>query len=230
MSPPEVWGPPIWTLFHTLVEKVNEKYYHLIYQQLFNTIKQICAFLPCPECSNDATIFLSKIKIQNLNTKINFKNMLYLFHNHVNRKKNKPLFNFSNMNVYKNKNLVLVIKNFISVYNTKGNMRLLTESFQRQFVINNFRKWLIKNLPFFYENPQQNTKLNVDVPEIPKETETVTHKETETPIVTEMPTKIQEDDIISSTLDTENDELISDNKQIENIIAEEISNVNEIIS
>jgi hypothetical protein len=86
MSPPEVWGPPIWTLFHTLIERINEKYYHLIYQQLFNIIKQICNYLPCPECSTDATIFLSKIKIQNLNTKSNFKNMMYLFHNYVNKK------------------------------------------------------------------------------------------------------------------------------------------------
>ena len=61
MSPPEVWGPPIWTLFHTLVEKINERHHHLIYQQLFNIIKQICTYLPCPECSIDAVIFLSKV-------------------------------------------------------------------------------------------------------------------------------------------------------------------------
>jgi hypothetical protein len=67
MSPPEVWGPPIWTLFHTLIERINERYYHLIYQQLFNIIKQICTYLPCPECSTDAVIFLSKVKIQTLN-------------------------------------------------------------------------------------------------------------------------------------------------------------------
>ena len=154
MSPPEVWGPPIWTLFHTLIEKINEKYHHIIYQQLFNIIKQICTYLPCPECSTDAVIFLSKIKIQTLNTKVNFKNMIYLFHNYVNKKKHKPLFNYTNINIYKGKNLVNVIKNFLNVYNTKGNMKLLTQSFQRQMVINNFRKWVANNFFFFYENPQ----------------------------------------------------------------------------
>jgi hypothetical protein len=158
MSPPEVWGPPIWTLFHTLIERINERYYHLIYQQLFNIIKQICNYLPCPECSTDATIFLSKIKIQNLNTKSNFKNMIYLFHNYVNKKKRKPLFNFSNIAVYKSKNLLQVIKNFLKVYNTKGNMKLLTQSFQRQMVINNFRKWIMNNIFFFQETPQPSTQ------------------------------------------------------------------------
>ena len=26
MSPPEIWGPPVWTFFHTLAEKLNEDY------------------------------------------------------------------------------------------------------------------------------------------------------------------------------------------------------------
>jgi len=188
MSPPEVWGPPIWTLFHTLVEKINEKYYHLVYPQLFNVIKQICGFLPCPECSTHATIFLSKIKIQNLNTKTNFKNIMYLFHNYVNKNKNKNLFNVLNMNIYKNKNLLLVIKNFISVYNTKGNMKLLTDSFQRQRVINDFRKWITNNIGFFYE-PSQSTpikKEDVDIKPI-KETVKITHFEKE-------PKEIKEED------------------------------------
>ena len=116
MSPPEVWGPPIWTLFHTLVEKINERHHHLIYQQLFNIIKQICTYLPCPECSIDAVIFLSKVKIPTLNTKTSFKNMMYLFHNYVNKKKHKPLFNYANINVYKGYNLVYVIKNFLLLF------------------------------------------------------------------------------------------------------------------
>jgi hypothetical protein len=232
MSPPEVWGPPIWTLFHTLVEKMNETHYHLIYPQLFNVIKQICAYLPCPECSNDATMFLSKIKTQTLNTKMNFKNMLYLFHNHVNKKKNKPLFNFSNMNVYKNKNLVPVIKNFIRAYNTKGNMKLLTESFQRQFVISNFRKWLIKNLPFFYETPQQIAKPNIYVIGPPKETKDT--KKTDIIITNGLSKKIQGGETPSSELKSDNDTIVSNepinNNETKEIIQESISNVNDNVN
>ena len=63
MSPPEVWGPAVWTLFHTLIAKIDERAYPYISPQLFYMIVRICRFLPCPECSTDASNFLAKIKI-----------------------------------------------------------------------------------------------------------------------------------------------------------------------
>ena len=41
MSPPEIWGPPIWTLFHVLAERINENAYPFIYNSLFNYILRI---------------------------------------------------------------------------------------------------------------------------------------------------------------------------------------------
>ena len=102
MSPPEIWGPAVWTLFHTLAEKVNELAFPFIKVQLFSQIKRICSFLPCPECSNDATKFLERININNIKSKYEFKNTIYLFHNWVNAKKKKPLFNYSNIEIYNN--------------------------------------------------------------------------------------------------------------------------------
>jgi len=157
MSPPEVWGPAIWNLFHTLIEKVNENAYPYISKQLFNIIVRICKFLPCPECSNDASLFLAKLKIENLKTKRDFKNTFYLFHNYVNAKKKKPLFNYANINVYKRYKLIQIINNFILAYNTKGNMKLLAETFQRQFVVKDFKAWFIANIwAFFTPSPTTN--------------------------------------------------------------------------
>ena len=156
MPPPEVWGPAVWRLFHTLAERINEHAYPHLSKELFQVISGICKFLPCPDCSSDAVRFLAKIKIQDLKTKTDFKNMLYLFHNYVNVKKRKPLFNYANMNVYKNYRLLPIFNNFVIHYNTKGNMRLLTESFQRQFVIKGCRKWLFSNIHFFIPSPSPN--------------------------------------------------------------------------
>jgi hypothetical protein len=141
MSPPEIWGPAVWTLFHTLAEKINQNAYTQVIPSMFTIIVQICKVLPCPECSRDASNFLARIKLSDYKTKEEFKNMLYLFHNYVNAKKRKPLYNYANMNKYSNANLFLVINNFIAKYNTKGNMKLLSESFQRSFVIKNFITW-----------------------------------------------------------------------------------------
>jgi hypothetical protein len=154
MSPPEVWGPAVWTLFHTLAEKVNEHAYPFIKDQLFAQIRRICGFLPCPECSSDATIFLAKVNISHLKTKIDFRNTFYVFHNMVNAKKRKPLFNYSLISSYNNYGIVPVINNFISKYNTKGNMKLLAESFQRKFIVTEFTSWFKKNILAF--TPPQN--------------------------------------------------------------------------
>ena len=145
MSPPEIWGPPIWTLFHTLSEKLNPHLYTQVINSMFGIIVRICKFLPCPECSKDASNFLAKIKISDYKTKNDFKNMLYLFHNMVNAKKKKPLYNYANMSIYQNLNIVNVFNNFVAVYNTKGNMKLLTESFQRSIVIKDLKRWLMHN-------------------------------------------------------------------------------------
>jgi hypothetical protein len=149
MSPPEVWGPAVWTLFHTLGEKINEEAYPYVSNELFKLIVRICKFLPCPECSNDASNFLAKIKMSELKTKTDFKNTFYLFHNYVNSKKRKRLFNYANLNVYNKYRLIDVVNNFIANYHTKGNMRMLTESFQRQFVVKDFKNWFTKSMKAF---------------------------------------------------------------------------------
>ena len=149
MSPPEVWGPAVWTLFHTLAEKINEKAFPFIKGQLFGQIKRICLYLPCPECSTDATNFLARININNINSKVEFINTFYLFHNYVNAKKRKPLYNYSSLSKYNNYKLVSVLNNFISNYNTKGNMKLLAESFQRKLILSDFKSWITKYIRAF---------------------------------------------------------------------------------
>jgi hypothetical protein len=159
MSPPEIWGPAVWRLFHTLIEKMNPKAYPYVINSMFNMIVAICKFLPCPECSTDATIFLGKLNLRDYKNKTDFKNMLYLFHNYVNAKKRKPLYNYSNMDKYGTFNLINVINDFISKYNTRGNMKLLSESFHRKIVIKAFVKWFKSNHKAFIQ-PNNNITSN----------------------------------------------------------------------
>jgi hypothetical protein len=166
MSPPEVWGPATWTLFHALIEKINDKSYNNLSKDLFIMIKRICKYLPCPECASDATIFLDKIKITNIKSKTEFKNTFYLFHNYVNAKKRKPLFNYSNMFIYSRYKIIPVINNFIQKYNTKGNMKLLAESFQRELILKEFKSWIQGNITAFITPVIQNNIIlnNTSIP------------------------------------------------------------------
>ena len=113
--------------------------------QMFGLIKRICSYLPCPDCSQHATRFLAKLNPDQISTKLDLKNTMYLFHNMVNARKKKPLYNYANINVYQNLNIANVFNNFVSVYNTKGNMKLLTESFQRALIVKDLRRWLMNN-------------------------------------------------------------------------------------
>jgi len=150
MSPPEVWGPAVWRLLHTLAEKVNENIYPALSKELFQLVVQICKNLPCPDCAKHAYSSLQRIKRENIYTKTDFINTLYLFHNYVNVRKKKPLFNYANIHMYKNGHLTNVINDFILKYNTKGNMKLLNESFQRNLVVKNLKKWIVQNIRAFY--------------------------------------------------------------------------------
>jgi hypothetical protein len=146
---PEIWGPPIWNFYHGLVANINEESYSKYGYEMFSFIKQMSAFLPCPECSQHATEFLSKVRQNHINTKKDLIKIIYLFHNSVNVRKNKPVFDFNNLNKYENANIAQLFNNFILYYNTKGNMRLLTESMHRRMVIQKFSGWLYTNRSIF---------------------------------------------------------------------------------
>lgn len=146
---PQEWGPPIWTLFHTLVERMREESYTIVGPTLFSFIYRISGYLPCPECSQHARTFLSNINPSTLKTKDDLRSMLYIFHNVVNKKKSKPMFNSELLVQYKTKRLIPVLNHFLSVYNNRGNMQMLTESFQRQFIIQDFKKWIMAHIVHF---------------------------------------------------------------------------------
>lgn len=149
MSPPEIWGPPIWTFLHTLVEKINERKFSELGPGLVFHIRRIVAYLPCPDCSRHATNFFVHLPPDKYTSKKELKNALFVLHNLVNKRKNKKLVPISTLEDYKNKNVIQTYEDFIRVYKTRGNMKLLTESFQRQLVVTGLKRWLLKNIRSF---------------------------------------------------------------------------------
>ncbi len=155
MPAPEIWGPAVWKLFHTLIEQLNEEAFVIIGPQLYSQFVRICKFLPCPDCAADATNFLAKINFQtNIKSKLEFRNTFYLFHNWVNAKKRKQLFNYGNILIYSKYNIIGVVNNFLSVYHTKGNMKMLAESFQRNIVVSSFKGWFTSVISAFTPAPK----------------------------------------------------------------------------
>jgi len=147
---PSHWGPPIWIFFHTLAEKINADQFAAVFPTLFQFISRICRVLPCPECSKHATLFLSKVNPAGVRDKNDFKNILYIFHNVVNRRKNKPPFDIQQLSsTYQSKNIIECYNKFIAAYHTTGNMKLLAETFQRNMIKKEFRSWFLTNVQHF---------------------------------------------------------------------------------
>ena len=146
---PNQWGPPTWIFFHTLAEKIKDDQYNVIGKQVIYYIIQICNNLPCPECSVHAKQFWSKVNVDKVNTKTDLINLLFVFHNSVNKRKNSRPFRYIDLQYYKTLNLIETFNNFTRIFNTKGNMNLLTEAFHRDRLLVSIKKWFMSNIQYF---------------------------------------------------------------------------------
>ena len=148
MSPSQ-WGPPTWIFIHTLVAKIKEEQFSVVAQQVISHIIQICLFLPCPECSVHAKQFWANVNIKNIQTKQDLVNLLFVFHNSVNKRRNVKPFKYVDLQYYNTLKLIETFNNFARNFNTNGNMKLLTESFHRGRLLQTLRVWLMSNLSKF---------------------------------------------------------------------------------
>ena len=146
---PSYWGPSTWFFMHTLAAKIKESSFSLIGPNLIMHLIQICNNLPCPECSEHAKHFWSKVKTSNINNKTDLINLLFVFHNMVNKRKQIKAFKYENLKYYENKNLIETYNSFSKNFNTRGNMSLINESFRRNMMLTSLRKWIMLNIIHF---------------------------------------------------------------------------------
>jgi hypothetical protein len=134
---------------HTLAAKIKETSFPVIGPNLILVLIQICNNLPCPECAQHAKEFWSRVKTSNIKTKDDLINLLFVFHNTVNKRKQLPLFKYENIQYYKTKNIVNTYNTFSRNFNTRGNMNLINESFRRNIMLSSLRAWMMLNLSHF---------------------------------------------------------------------------------
>jgi hypothetical protein len=145
----EIWGNNIWYLFHTISYKLKEESFTIVKNDLIEIFKNICKNLPCPDCSKDATEVISKINFNTINTKEEFKILLFNFHNYVNRKLKKKEFKYEDFdNKYKNANIHNLIHNFNIIFNSNSsNPHMITNTFLRKQELPRINILLNKILP-----------------------------------------------------------------------------------
>jgi len=96
------WGPPGWTLLHTLAYEYNHNL-KSEYYLFFDNLKYV---LPCIYCRASYTKYIEDLPIKNyLDTRDNFFYWLYEIHNMVNNKlRSQGLLNWNNPSIEEVKN------------------------------------------------------------------------------------------------------------------------------
>ena len=124
------WGTVTWTLFHWLAANIDEEFYKKSFRQLHSIILAILYNLPCPTCKNHAIEFTKKYNIINAQTKGQFIQYFYFFHNKVNDRKNIVNPNISILDRYTTMNGIEVINNWINKY--KNNLGININDFMNK--------------------------------------------------------------------------------------------------
>lgn len=145
------WGQPTWFLFHTLAEKVREENFKQIKSELIDLIISICGNLPCPICSEHATFYIHGIHVERIQTKMQLKEMLFNFHNSVNKRKDFPIFPLEELqSKYSTANTMAIIYNFINAFQDKHyGPRMIANDMFRNRLIERVKKWFVDNLRHF---------------------------------------------------------------------------------
>lgn len=148
------WGPSVWNFYHSLVHSVKEDSFPIVGRQILNYIVRISSMLPCPECSTHAKIFFSKINLNHFNTKEKAIDLIYIFHNVVNKHTKKELFPRNLLSIYDNVNVFSSYNAFVVAYTSNIPSKLTTETFARKSLLKNLYEWLLTSRHHF-TIPQQ---------------------------------------------------------------------------
>ena len=146
MATKKEWGNATWYLFHTLSFKMKDEYFAELKNDFLNICTKICATLPCPDCSEHAGKIMYNVKRDNIKTKKDLQLFFFDFHNTVNRRVKKPIFEENNMFMYHKAITKNIIYNYITIMSRKyHNTKLLSNSFHRDMSMNDFKKWIAHN-------------------------------------------------------------------------------------
>ena len=147
-----VWGPPTWQLLHCMVVKAKDTMTPPQIQELKRMIERIVANLPCPICSTHAKSYFKTNHFTHVDNLDKLRYFMFVFHNNVNKRVNKPLITFEEHNLlYQNMNFELVLINMFQVYQNMNstNVTMMLYSYHRNSILQDLNKYFITNQSLF---------------------------------------------------------------------------------
>ena len=116
-----IWGPYIWIFLHCFTIRIKDEFFNEEKNNIIKYISQVCDNLPCPQCSIHAIQYLKKHKFALIKTKQDLIQIIFNLHNDVNKRTNKPEFEFSKLHEiydkYHFQKLIIAYVNFTNRMN-----------------------------------------------------------------------------------------------------------------
>jgi hypothetical protein len=145
----EIWAVPTWVFFHTIAEKINEGFLKNNAANVLIFIKLVCNNLPCPDCREHASHYLSSVKPRHIDTKEKLKDLFFTFHNDINGRLRKPVFQKKGLAKFKNGRLDVIYRLFIFGLTKKYGQTLhpgvIMRTLRRKNAGNQIKKWCEQN-------------------------------------------------------------------------------------
>jgi hypothetical protein len=147
-----LWGEPTWFLLHTLAYKIKEDVFAENKNEILRIIYVICTNLPCPTCSDHAKTYLDGINMRSIQTKEQLKQMLFHFHNEVNKMKGYKPFLYDDCEAkYSNAVTTNIIQNFMPFFADRSRSpKLMASDFQKTYIVKMLKEWFQKNIGIFH--------------------------------------------------------------------------------
>lgn len=143
------WGNAVWLLFHTIANKIDEKYLLENKRDIYNFIYKVCENLPCPYCASHSLEILKNARLENIRGKSDLEYFFWSFHNIVNKKINKPEFEHDELKIYNRAVTYNVFINFRNKFSHRPyNDKLLMQS----FTFNNAKIYIFNYLDELLQN------------------------------------------------------------------------------
>jgi len=141
MADPNIWGPYLWKILHTISENLGKNTNKLLQidelQNFQNILKQISNVLPCKLCTNHYKkyYFKNKKDIKYDELKDYAKKYFYNLHEEVNQDNHKESFHYDNLITYNSskEELQIIIKNLETLFKKYISINLLNGNNVREF-------------------------------------------------------------------------------------------------
>jgi hypothetical protein len=148
----ELWGKYTWIMLHTLAEKIKTEYKNdiNIVKDFWKQIQILITHLPCPYCSSHAANFLKTVIHNKIKHTDDIKLILFTFHNNVNTRLNKNIFEKNDLQIYSSKNTISSFNDFYYNFNIATNHGMaFHKSLIAKHTLSMFQKWFIENKNVF---------------------------------------------------------------------------------